>query len=139
MFSQRKYPIHPIGPQTLLLLRFVVFWFISDRSVSLRYSVENRPNYCNKCKSSSHKVAIEFFATNLPNPRHLILNSCYGMFHSVWGHSGAFCYGSKLGAKLAEQVQLMQKFVPQSRVRCFHNESTQSTPLDPKLFFCCVS
>src|SRR6185503_3546891 len=90
-------------------------------------------------KSSSHKVAIEFFAINPPNPRHLILNSCYGAFHSVWGHLGAFCYDSKLGAKLAELVQLMQKFVPQSRVGCFHNERTQSTTLEPKLSFCCIS
>ena len=51
------------------------------------------------------------------------------------GHLGAFCYDNKLGAKLAELVQLMQKFVPQSRVRCFHNELTQSTQLDPKLTF----
>jgi len=34
----------------------------------------------------------------------------------------------KLGAKWTELVQLMQKFVPQSHVRCFHNERTQSTP-----------
>jgi hypothetical protein len=38
------------------------------------------------------------FATNLLNPRNLILNSFYGVFHSVWGHLGAFCYGSKLDA-----------------------------------------
>ena len=45
----------------------------------------------------------------------------------------------KLGAKRAELVQLMQKFVPRSRVGIFHNERTQSTPLDPKLMFVCVS
>jgi len=50
-----------------------------------------------------------------------------------------FCYGSKLSAKWAELVQLMQKFVPQSRVRCFHNKRTQSTQLDPKLIFFYVS
>ena len=43
---------------------------------------------------------------------------------------------TKLGAKLAE---LVQKFVPRSRVRIFRNERTRSTPLDPKLMFCCVS
>ena len=41
-----------------------------------------------------------------------------------------------LGAKRAE---LVQKFVPQNRVRIFHNECTRSTPLDPKLTFWCVS
>ena len=38
----------------------------------------------------------------------------------------------KLGAKRAE---LVQKFVPRSRVRIFCNERTQSTPLVPKLMF----
>ena len=32
-------------------------------------------------------------------------------------------------------MQLIQKFVPRSRVRIFHNERTRSTPLDPKLCF----
>ena len=41
----------------------------------------------------------------------------------------------KLGAKRAE---LVQKFVPRSRVGIFRNERTRSTPLDPKLTFCFV-
>ena len=45
----------------------------------------------------------------------------------------------KLGAKQCELVQLMQKFMPRSQVRIFRNECTQSTPLDPKLMFVCVS
>ena len=32
----------------------------------------------------------------------------------------------------------MQKFVPRSRVGIFPNERTRSTPLDPKLMFCCI-
>ena len=36
-------------------------------------------------------------------------------------------------------VQLMQKFVPRSRVGIFRNEHSQSTPLDPELTFWCVS
>ena len=35
-------------------------------------------------------------------------------------------------------VQLMQQFVPRSRVRICRNECTRSTPLDPKLMFCFV-
>ena len=50
-------------------------------------------------------------------------------------HLELFCYGCKLSAKWAELVQLMQKFVPRTRVGCFHNEHIQSTPLDPKLIF----
>ena len=51
-------------------------------------------------------------------------------------HSGPFGCLTKLGAKRAE---LVQKFVPQSRVGIFRNERTRSTPLDPKLMFWCVS
>ena len=75
-FSQRTDPIHPIGPKTNVLVRFVLFGL--------------RPFGCL----------------------------------------------TKLGAKRAE---LVQKFVPRSRVRIFRNEHTRSTPLDPKLKFCCVS
>ena len=39
---------------------------------------------------------------------------------------------TKLGAKRAE---LVQKFVPRSRVGIIRNERTRSTPLDPKLMF----
>jgi len=42
----------------------------------------------------------------------------------------------KFGAKRAE---LVQKFVPRSRVELFDNERTLSAPLDPKLMFCCIS
>ena len=50
-------------------------------------------------------------------------------------HSGPFGCLTKLGGKRAE---LVQKFVPRSRIRIFYNECTQSTPLDPKLTFWCV-
>ena len=51
-------------------------------------------------------------------------------------HSRPFGCLTKLGAKRAE---LVQKFVPRSRVGIFCNKHTQSTPLDPKLTFWCVS
>ena len=50
-------------------------------------------------------------------------------------HSGPFGCLTKLGAK---QAELVQKFMPQSRVGIFCNEHTRSTPLDPKLTFWCV-
>ena len=43
---------------------------------------------------------------------------------------------TKLGAKRADVVQ---KFVPRSRVGIFRNERIRSTPLDPKLTFQCIS
>ena len=50
-------------------------------------------------------------------------------------HSGPFGCLMNLGAKRAE---LVQKFVPRSRVGIFRNKQTRSTPCDPKLTFCCV-
>ena len=50
-------------------------------------------------------------------------------------HSGPFGWLKKLGAK---RVELVQKFVPRSRVGLFRNERTRSTPLDPILTFWCV-
>ena len=58
------------------------------------------------------------------------------MFWCVSFCSSAFWTVSllhEIGAKLAKLVQLMQKFMPRYRARIFHNERSQSTPLDPKL------
>ena len=51
-------------------------------------------------------------------------------------HSGPFGCHTKLGAKRAE---LVQKFVPRSRVGIFRNERARSTTFDLKLTFWCVS
>ena len=51
-------------------------------------------------------------------------------------HFGPIGCLMKHGAKRAE---LVQKFVPRSRIGIFHNKRTQSTPLNPKLMFWCVS
>ena len=45
-----------------------------------------------------------------------------------WVHSGPFGCLTKLGAKWAE---LVQKFVPRSRVGIIRNERTRSTPIGP--------
>ena len=50
-------------------------------------------------------------------------------------HFGPFGCLTELGAK---QAELVQKFVPRSRVGIFRNERTRSTPLDTKLTFLCV-
>ena len=49
---------------------------------------------------------------------------------------GLFGCLTKLGGKRAE---LVQKFVPRSRVIIFRNERTRSNPMDPKLMFWCIS
>ena len=55
---------------------------------------------------------------------------------TIWLHSGLFGSLTKLGAK---QAELVQKFVPRSRIGIFRNERTRSTPSDPKLTFRSVS
>ena len=50
-----------------------------------------------------------------------------------------FRYYMKLSAKRAELVQLIQKFVPGTRIVIFGKEYTRSTPLDPKVMFRSVS
>ena len=91
-------------------MRFVLFGCIRDRLVALRNSV----------------------TTNAPNPPHWTLNLRFAEFATIWVHSGPFGCLMKLGAKRAE---LVQKFVPRSRVGIFHNEHTRSSPLDPKRRF----
>ena len=59
---------------------------------------------------------------------------CCVSYHLV--HFGLFGCLTKLGAKRAE---LVQKFVPQSRVGVFLDQHTRSTPLYPKLSICNIS
>ena len=40
---------------------------------------------------------------------------------------------------IRDRAELVQKFVPRSRVGIIRNKRTRSTPLDPKLAFWCVS
>ena len=89
-----------------------------------------------KCKSSCHEVASEFFATNAPDSPIWTLNRRFGAFRTIWVQSGPFGCLTKIGAKRAE---LVQKFVPRSRVGIFRNERTRATHLDPKLMFWCIS
>ena len=70
---------------------------------------------------------------NTPDPPHWILNYDFAAFHTIWVHFGLFGCLTKLGAKRAE---LVQNFVPRSRVGIFRNKRTRSNPLDPKLMFC---
>ena len=78
----------------------------------------------------------EFFTTNAPDQHHSTLNSGFGVFLSIWVHLEPFRYCTRLAAKRAKLVQLMQKFVPRCHARIFHNERSRSTPLHPKLMFC---
>jgi len=116
------------------MFRCISYYFMHlGQFVALQHSVQNGPNWC---KSSCHDLASEFFTMNAPDPPHGTLNSCFVVFCTIWLHLGPFGCHTKLSAKRAEVVQ---KFVPRSRVRIFRNERTRSTPLDSKLMFLCVS
>ena len=58
---------------------------------------------------------------------HWPLNSRFGVFRTLWMHLGPFGCRTKLSAKRAE---LVEKFVPRSRVIIFRNEHTELTPWD---------
>ena len=73
------------------------------------------------------------FATNAPDAPHWTLNSCFGLFSTIWVHLRLFGCPTKLGA------ELVQKFMPRSCIGIFRDESTRSNPLDPKLTFWCMS
>ena len=60
---------------------------------------------------------------NAPDPPHRTLNSCFGV-SQFWVDFRLFHYCAKLVPKRVELVQLVQKFVPQSRIRIFCNEHT---------------
>jgi hypothetical protein len=62
-----------------------------------------------------------------------------GLQNHILGRFRLFRYCMNFGVKLAEQVQLMPKFVQRSRIEVFCNERTRSTPLDPKLMFWGIS
>jgi len=56
---------------------------------------------------------------NTPDPHNWTLSSYFHAFLSVWVHLGPFLYHTKLKAKWAKPVQLMQKFVQRGLVRIF--------------------
>ena len=112
LWNAPKHDLWSNGVDQVLWLRKITTWLRGT-------------NFCINCTCSI------CFATNPPYPRHLVPNSCFGAFHSVWVHLGRFRYCMKLGAKWAEQVQLMQKFVPRSRVGFFSQQTHPIHLIEP--------
>ena len=74
---------------------------------------------------------VELFATNAPDPTHWNLN--------VLVHFVLFvCIRDRLTKLGAKRADVVQKFVPRSRIGIFCNERIQSPPLHRKLTFSCV-
>ena len=115
-----------------MLVCFVQFGCIWNRLVAYKI----------RCKTgrSGAKVRAMKSCRNFSQTTHPIHPiGPYLMFQCVSYYLGAFgivCCNTTLSSKLAK---LVQKFVPRSHVRIFHNERTRSTPLDSKLTFWCVT
>ena len=70
------------------------------------------------------RTRVGIFSKELIDPAHWILNKRFGAFCTIWVHLGPFGFLSELGVKRAE---LVQKFMPRSRVGIFPKKRTQST------------
>ena len=76
---------------------------------------------------------------NAADPHQSTLNSYIGAFCNIWLHLRPFRYGTIVYAKRAEILELMQNYMPRSRLGIFRNDRSQPTEIDPSLMFWCVS
>jgi len=80
--------------------------------------------WADRCKSSCYQVALEFYATNAPNPPNWSLNSCFRSFCSIWAHLGLFgcitrCKTGRTGTKVCA-TKSRQNFSQQTQLICPH-------------------
>jgi len=100
----------------------LMFWCVSIRSgafwnsfATARNFVQNAPKLVQLMQKFVQLCLVRIFRTNAPDPHHWTLNSCFGVFLSVRVLFGLFRYCSKLGAKRAKLLQLIQIFMPRFR------------------------
>ena len=96
----------------------ILYYLGAFATVWLRY------NTLCKMDQTGAKVRATKSHRNFSQRMHLIhphctLNTCFGVFCTIWMYLEPFGCLTKLCAKRAE---LLQKFVPWSHVRIFHNE-----------------
>ena len=103
---------------------FVLFGCIWDCLVALRNSEQKKAELVQKFVPRS-RVGIFRNERTLSTPLDPKLKIMVRFI--LWVYLGPFGCLTKLGAQRAE---LVQKFVPRSRVGIFYNERTRSTPLD---------
>ena len=129
IFCNERTQSTPLDPK-------LMFWCISYDLGAFRAAWLPYETRC-KTGRTSAQVRARMSRWNFSQrTHHWTLNWHFGAFHIIWVHSEPFGCLTKLGAK---QAELVQKFVPQSRVGIFWNERTRTNPLDPKLTFWCVS
>ena len=88
--------------------------------VALQNLIQNGPN---------------FFATNAPDPPHRTLNSCFGVFRTIWMHLGPFGCLTKTQCKTGRTRGKVR--ATKSRHK-FSQRTHRIDPLGPKLTFWCV-
>ena len=138
-FSQRTHSIHPIGTK-------LMFWSISKcfgafGNVSLQTELGIKwVELVHLAQKFVPRSRIRIFLQRM-HPIHPIASETHVLVHLVVFGCILDCFVTErcLMQKRAELEQLMQKFVPFTRIWIFYNEHTRSTPLDPKLMFWCVS
>ena len=120
-------------------MHLVVFRCICNGFITACNLVQNGVELVQLMQKFVPQSRVGIFCNERTRSTLLVLNPCFGTCRTVWMLLGPFRCLTKLGSKRAEMVQLMQKFVPGSRVGIFRNERTRSTPLGPKLTFWCIS
>src|SRR6185312_7614444 len=82
--------------------------------------------YETRCQTGRTSAKLRATKSHWNFSLHWTLNSCFRDFCTIWVLLGPFGCHTKLGAKRAE---LVQNFVPRSRIAIFRNKRTRSTPL----------
>ena len=119
------HPIHPIGPQTYVLMRFILFGHILGPFGCLTKLGVKRDELVQKFVQRCRvRIYRNEHIRSTPLDRKLMF-WCVSYYLGAFGTVGCL---KKLGLKRAE---LVQKFVPRRRVGIFRNESARSTPIGP--------
>ena len=105
----------PLEPK--LTFWCILFYLRAFGTVWLPYEARCKTGQTS-AKVRATKLRRSFFAMNTPDPPHWTLNYHFAAFRTIWLHLGRFGCLKKLGAKRSE---LVQNFVPRSRIRIFHN------------------
>ena len=119
----------PLDPKLTFYCIFYTIWVHSGPFGCLTKLGGKRAELVQKFVPRS---CVRIFHNERTDPPGLNENWCFGAFRTIWVYSRPFGCLTKLGAKRTELVEM---FVPRSRVRIFRNERTRSTPLDPNMSF----
>ena len=97
----------------------VLFYLGALRTVWLRY--ETRCKRAELVQKFMPQSRVGIFRNELTRTTPLDPKLMFSAIRTIWVHFGPFGCLTKLGAKRAD---LVQKFMPRSRVRIFHDECT---------------